>query len=70
MAKKRETLVILEVAKIGKQQEFEFSHAERLLNMGVVMSGGWALPEDSKYTYTKENGLRVKTDRGSANKAS
>lgn len=31
------------------QQEFEFSHAERLLRMR--MNGGWHLPEGSKFEF-------------------
>lgn len=33
----------------GVTQEFEFSHAERLLRM--PHNGGWHLPENSKYEF-------------------
>lgn len=44
----------------GVTQEFEFSHAERLLRM--PNNGGWHLPKDSKLEFT-ENGLRCRTDK-------
>ena len=45
-------------------REFDLAHAERLLDMGTFLSGGWELPEDSKYEYTEEYGLRPKSDKG------
>lgn len=33
----------------GVTQEFEFSHAERILRMPI--NGGWELPKDSKYEF-------------------
>lgn len=43
-------------------QKFEITHAERILN---YTNSGWELKEESKYTYTKENGIRIKSDKGS-----
>ena len=63
MRKKREQTVILVVPKYNIKQEFGISHAERLLDMGPVLNGGWELPEDSSYYYDEENGLRVKSDK-------
>lgn len=39
----------------GVTREFEFSHAERLLQM--PRNGGWELPENSNYEFL-DNGLR------------
>lgn len=49
-------------------QEFEVSHAERLLDMGPALNGGWHVPEDSEYEYTEEYGLRLKSDKGNSAK--
>ena len=43
----------------GVTQEFEFSHAERLLDM--PHNGGWKLPENSKYVFVN-HGLQCKRD--------
>ena len=61
MRKKKETAVTL--AAPGVQQEFGIAHAERLLDMGATLNGGWHLPADSPYTYDEENGLRLKSDK-------
>lgn len=63
MRKKKEPTVVLIVAKSNMRQEFSIKHAERLLDMGSFKNGGWDLPEDSKYQYDEENGLRIKTDK-------
>lgn len=69
MRKKKEQTVKLVVPKYNMEQEFDVEHAERLLDMGAHLNGGWELPEDSKYTYDEENGLRVKSDKGDSAKA-
>lgn len=63
MRRKKEQLVRLVVPKYGMEQELGVEHAERLLDMGKQLNGGWELPEDSKYTYSEEYGLRVKSDK-------
>ena len=63
MRKKKEQTVTLVVPKFGIQ------HAERLLDMGTAINGGWELPKDSNYTYDEENGLRVKSDKANSAKA-
>lgn len=45
-------------------QEFEITHAERILDMGPVRNGGWRVPEDSEYEYTEEYGLKHKSNKG------
>lgn len=64
MRPKREKTVMLIVPKYGFSQNFGLQHAERLLDMGPELSGGWELPKDSSYIYDEENGLRVKSDKG------
>lgn len=68
MRKSRQTMVTLVTSK-GVKQEFGVKHAERLLDMGVYLNGGWTLPEDSNYRYDEENGLRVKSDKANSAKA-
>lgn len=63
MRKKKEQTVTLVVPKNNMKQEFGIAHAERLLDMGKVLNGGWELPEDSDYQYDEENGLRFKSDK-------
>lgn len=52
------TTVILVNTALGWSRGFAPDHAERLLSLRN--NGGWELPKDSPYTYTKENGLAVK----------
>lgn len=70
MRKKKEQTVKLVVPKHNKEQEFTVRHAERILDMGAHLNGGWVLPENSDYIYDEENGLRLKTDKGNTAKAS
>lgn len=64
MRPKKQQTVTLVVPKYNMSQEFSIEHAERLLDMGPVLNGGWELPEDSNYIYTEDYGLRVKSDKG------
>lgn len=66
MRKKKEQTVTLAVPKYNIKQEFGIEHAERLLDMGPQLNGGWELPGDSNYTYSEENGLRVKSDKANS----
>ena len=66
MRKKKEQTVTLVVPKYNIKQEFGIEHAERLLDMGPQLNGGWELPGDSNYTYNEENGLRVKSDKANS----
>jgi len=46
------------IVQTGERHVFHsLQQVETLLRMGVQRSGGWALPEDSKYEFTKEHGL-------------
>lgn len=69
MRKKREQTVKLVVPKYNISQEFGLAHAERLLDMGGHLNGGWELPKDSNYIYDEENGLRLKSDKTDSAKA-
>lgn len=69
MRKKKEQTVILVVPKHGIKQAFGLAHAERLLDMGTILNGGWELPETSDYYYDEENGLRLKSDKTNSAKA-
>lgn len=60
---------MLVVPKYNIEREFGIQHAERLLDMGAALNGGWELPKDSNYTYDEENGLRVKSDKANSAKA-
>lgn len=44
-----------------QQQEFEISHAERLLKM--PNNGGWELPKDSQFKFD-ENGIGIRKNKG------
>ena len=44
MRKKKEQTVKLVVPKYNMEQEFGVEHAERLLDMGAHLNGGWELP--------------------------
>lgn len=46
-------------------QEFEVTHAERLLRMRN--NGGWVLPEKSNYQFDKENGITSKRHQKGTN---
>lgn len=63
MRKKKQPTVILIVPKYELKKEFGVQHAERLLDMGVELNGGWELPQDSNYYYDDENGLRLKSNK-------
>jgi hypothetical protein len=53
---KRDDKVILVVPQHNMEQEFEVSHAERLLRM--KRNGGWVLPSDSKFEFNQTNGIK------------
>lgn len=59
--KKQKTVML--VTPDGKKQAFEIQHAERILDMGPALNGGWEVDPASEYTYDEENGIRLKTDK-------
>lgn len=60
--RKKEKFVTL-VTPDGKKQDFEIQHAERILDMGPVLNGGWKIDPTSEYVYDEENGIRLKSDK-------
>ena len=62
MRKTKEKTVTLVTPK-GSTQAFSISHAERLLDMGEALNGGWRIPEDSDYYYDEEYGIRFKSNK-------
>lgn len=61
MQQGKQTIVTLENETLKTTRDFEVSHAERLLKM--PNNGGWQLPENSKFEFDKENGLRYKRNK-------
>lgn len=59
------TLVTLECAALNVTQDFEISHAERLLMMRN--NGGWKLPKESNFEFTKD-GIKYRTDKKTDNR--
>ena len=68
MRKKKEKTVDL-VSLKGVKRAFSIAHAERLLDMGDSLNGGWRVDEASEYYYDEENGLRLKSDKTNSAKA-
>jgi hypothetical protein len=54
------TKVVLECPPLNTTQEFEISHAERLLR--IKNNGGWQLPEKSTFEFV-DNGIRVRAHK-------
>lgn len=54
------TKVKLICPEAGRDEMFEFTHAERLLRR--KRNGGWRLPDDSKFEFI-DNGIRYKRDK-------
>lgn len=55
------TKVVLECPTLNTIEEFEITHAERLLWM--PNNGGWQLPEKTVFEFSKENGIRYKAHK-------
>ena len=68
MRKPKEKTVDL-VSPKGVKHAFGVAHAERLLDMGDALNGGWRLDAESEYYYDEENGLRLKANKASTAKA-
>lgn len=56
----KETRIVLVVPRHNLKQEFEITHAERLLRL--KNNGGWQLPADSKFTFDG-NGIKLKSNK-------
>lgn len=68
MRQKKEKTVDL-VSPKGVKRAFGIAHAERLLDMGDSLNGGWRVDEASEYYYDEENGLRLQSDKTNTAKA-
>lgn len=66
MVKKEKNIVL--VTPEGIERSFEFSHAERILNMGEAFNGGWAIKDNNKYQYDKKNGIRLRSNKANSAK--
>lgn len=66
-AKKQPTVTLITAS--GLRQAFGIQHAERLLDLGPVVNGGWMIDPDSDYRYDEENGIRLKPNKGNSGKA-
>lgn len=64
--KQKKSNVVLVCNEHNIEREFNLAHAQRLLEM--ENNGGWTLQEDSIYTYTKENGIIIKSDKRDTSK--
>ena len=65
--KKQKTVTL--VTPSGVKQQFSIQHAERLLDLGPALNGGWTIDPNSKYYYDEENGIRLKANTGDSAKA-
>lgn len=69
--KKNVTLEVTTKTEKGsttRKEDFTATLAERLL--GMSKNGGWRLPKDSKFTYSADNGLRLRADKRGNKQAS
>lgn len=66
-SKKQKTVTL--VTPSGVKQQFGIQHAERLLDLGPVLNGGWTIDPNSEYYYDEENGIRLKANTGDSAKA-
>lgn len=69
MARPKKPQTVTLVTPDGKKQAFSIQHAERLLDLGSALNGGWTIDPNSTYTYDEENGIRIKSDKGDTAKA-
>lgn len=66
MARKVKEQTVTLCTPKGKKQEFSISHAERLLDMGEELNGGWTIDVNSPYYYDEENGIRLKSNKANS----
>lgn len=69
MARGPKKQVVNLVTPKGEKRAFDLKHAERLLDMGSALNGGWVIDPQSPYYYDEENGIRLKADKGNSGKA-
>lgn len=64
-AKSQKVALINDTLNVTEQ--FEITHAERLLRM--PNNGGWRLPENSDFKFDKDNGIGYKRNKKTDNGA-
>jgi hypothetical protein len=69
MARPKRQKTVTMVTPAGVKQQFGIQHAERLLDLGPALNGGWSIDPDSNYYYDEENGIRLKSDKGNSAEA-
>lgn len=69
MAHPKKVQTITLITPTGRKQAFTIQHAERLLDLGPELNGGWKIDPASNYIYDEENGIRIKSDKGNTAKA-
>lgn len=69
MARPKKEQTIILVTPGGEKRSFGLKHAERLLDMGSALNGGWEVDPQSPYYYDEENGIRLKSDKRDTAKA-
>jgi hypothetical protein len=69
MARGPKEQAITLVTPKGEKRSFSIKHAERLLDMGSALNGGWTIDPESSYYYDEENGIRIKSGKGNTAKA-
>jgi len=69
MARPKRQKTVTLVTPTGVKQQFGIQHAERLLDLGTALNGGWMIDPNSNYYYDEENGIRLKSDKGNSAEA-
>lgn len=69
MARPKRQKTVTLVTPTGVKQQFGIQHAERLLDLGPALNGGWMIGPNSNYYYDEENGIRLKSDKGNSAEA-
>ena len=69
MARPKKQKLVTLVTPVGIKQQFGIQHAERLLDLGPALNGGWTIDPNSEYYYDEENGIRLKANTGDSAKA-
>lgn len=69
MARPKKQKLVTLVTPVGIKQQFGIQHAERLLDLGPALNGGWTIDPNSPYYYDEENGIRLKPSKGNSAKA-
>lgn len=69
MARNTKEQQVVLVTPGGVKRSFGIAHAERLLDLGPDVNGGWSVDPQSPYYYDEENGIRLKSNKANSAKA-